>query len=179
MLQKAMERIKIPNKASTFIINLFENRVLKTITDYGLTQEIIAGDGLDQGETLSPLLWRIFYDPLLNKIQKNTQLGYTMETKWREDLNHPKEEKMEIRIAATAFMDDTVWIASSKTNLQKILDDAAIFYKANDSQINSKKSVLLSINAPKDDPDGIVLIGPNKESLKKMNKDELTRYLGI
>ena len=75
-----MERIKIPNKAMAFIINLFKDRILKTITDYGLTQEIIAGDGLDQGETISPLLWRIFYDPLLNKIQKDLQLGYTMET---------------------------------------------------------------------------------------------------
>ena len=51
-----MERIKIPNKAMAFIINLFKDRILKTITDYGLTQEIIAGDGLDQGKTISPLL---------------------------------------------------------------------------------------------------------------------------
>ena len=76
-----------------------------------------------------------------------------MEIKWRENLNHPKEEEMKICTAATAFMDDTVWIASSKSNLQKILDDAAIFYKANDSKINSKKSILFTINAPKDNPD--------------------------
>jgi Reverse transcriptase (RNA-dependent DNA polymerase) len=81
MLSKAMERIKIPSKAINFIINLFENRKLKAITSFGLTDEIIAGDGLDQGETISPLLWRIFYDPLLNKIQTNEDLGYTMKTK--------------------------------------------------------------------------------------------------
>src|SRR5438876_11335026 len=54
MLQKAMERIKIPKKAIEFIIGLFKNRKLKAITSYGLTDEIIAGDGLDQGETISP-----------------------------------------------------------------------------------------------------------------------------
>ena len=47
MLQKVMKRIKIPNKAIAFIINLFKDRILKTITDYGLTQKIITGDDLD------------------------------------------------------------------------------------------------------------------------------------
>ena len=80
MLQKSMERIKIPNNAINFIINLFRNRILKTITDYGLTDQVVAGDGLDQGETISPLLWRIFYDPLISKIQNNPKFGYTMST---------------------------------------------------------------------------------------------------
>ena len=179
MLQKAMERIKIPDKAIKFIINLFKNRILKTITDYGLTHQIIAGDGLDQGETISPLLWRIFYDPLINKIQNNPKFGYKMSAQWRENLNFPYTKKIEIRTAATAFMDDTTWIASSAENMQQILNEAAIFYKANDSQINSKKSVLLAINAPKDDQNKAVLIGPNKELLKKLSKEEFTRYLGI
>ncbi|RHZ45286.1 hypothetical protein Glove_682g5 [Diversispora epigaea] len=41
------------------------------ITDYRLTNEIIAGDKIDQGEIISPLLWRIFYNPLLCKINNN------------------------------------------------------------------------------------------------------------
>ena len=158
MLQKAMERIKIPSKAIKFIINLFRNRVLRAITDYGLTQDIVAGDGLDQGETISPLLWRIFYNPLLHKIQRNSQLGYKMKAKWCQDLNHSKNETLELYTAATAFMDDTIWLASSKTNMQKILDEAVIFYKANDSQINGKKSVLIAINASKNDPKGEVFM---------------------
>ena len=81
MLQKAMERIRIPNKTIGFIINLFKNRILKAITSHGLTQDIIAGDGLDQGESISPILWRIFYDPLLNKIQANDQLEYKLSAK--------------------------------------------------------------------------------------------------
>ena len=174
-----MERIKIPTNAIEFIINLFKNRVLKVITDFGLTQEIIAGDGLDQGETISPLLWRIFYDPLINKIQNNPELGYIMTTNWKKDLNLHHREKIEIRVAATAFMDDTVWISSSRRNMQKILDEAAIFYKANDSQINSKKSVLIAINAPKEDQNKEILIGPNKDPLKKIPKEAFARYLGI
>ena len=179
MLQKAMERIKIPNKATKFIINLFRNRVLKAITDYGHTQDIIAGNGLDQGKTISPLLWRIFYDPLLHKIQKNSQLGYKMKVSWHQDLNHSKETTLELHTAAMAFMDNTIWIALFKTNMQKILDEAVIFYKANDSQINGRKSALITINAPKQDSKGDIFIGPNRESLIKMGENEFTRYLGV
>src|SRR5438876_10359218 len=140
-----MERIKIPKQSIEYIIGLYKNRKLKAITSYGLTDEIIAGDGLDQGETISPLLWRIFYDPLLSKIQNNKELDYIVETKWQPNLNRPDEESIRLRTAATAFMDDTTWIASSKSNMQRILDEAAIFYKANDSQVNGKKSVLIVI----------------------------------
>ena len=179
MLQKAMERIKIPDKAIRFIVNLFENRKLRAITKFGLSQEIKAGDGLDQGETISPLLWRIFYDPLLSKIQNNKKFGYEMETTWQPDLNHPKKEKMNLRIAATAFMDDTTWLASSKSNMQMILDDAAVFYEANDSQVNGKKSVLIAINSKEEDQDSTVFIGPKKECLIKTETNEFARFLGI
>ena len=107
MLQKVMQRIKISDKAIKFIINLFQNRTLKAITEYGITREITAGDGLDQGKTILPLLWRIFYDPLLHKIQKNTHLGYTMETCWHQDLNYNKEKSMKLQMAAMAYMNNT------------------------------------------------------------------------
>src|SRR5438552_13244028 len=174
-----MERIKISKKAIKFIIGLFKNRKLKAITSYGLTDEIIAGDGLDQGEPISLLLWRIFYNPLLSKIQNNKELEYIMETKWQSNFNCPDKESIRLRTAATAFMDDTTWIASSKSNMQRILDEAAIFYKANDSQVNGKKSVLIAINSLKKDPYKVVYIGPNREPLKKLNENDFTRYLGI
>ena len=82
MLSKAMKRIKIPNKAITLIIDLFKDRQLSIILADGLTNPITAGDGLDQGETISPLLWRIFYDPLMCKIQDNKDLGYNTECTW-------------------------------------------------------------------------------------------------
>ena len=112
-----MKRIKIPTNTTNFIINLFENCKLKAIINYGLTKEITAGDGLDQGETISPLLWRILYDPLLSKIQNNKSLGYTMETKWRPDLNSQEIVMLKVRIVTTAFMDNTIWLAFSKENM--------------------------------------------------------------
>src|SRR5438552_9501514 len=63
--------------------------------------------------------------------------------------------------------------------MQRILDEAAIFYKANDSQVNGKKSVLIAINSPKEDPNKIVYIESNREPLKKLDENNFTRYLNI
>src|SRR6185436_5989810 len=78
-LEQAFKRVKIPQKTREYIINLFCKRQLKIITAYGLTEEITAGDSIDQGEVISPLIWRLFYDPLLERIQDDKTLGYTVE----------------------------------------------------------------------------------------------------
>ena len=88
-------------------IYLFRKREVRVITENGLTNPIKAGDGIDQGETISPLLWRIFYDPLLYKIQENQNLGYTMECTWKPNLQTIEEKTIQLRKATVAFMDDT------------------------------------------------------------------------
>ena len=77
-LAKAMTRLKLPNDFIKLIINTFDKRQIAIITHYGLTHLFTAEDGIDQGETISPLLWRIFYDPLLYRIQHMESLGYVM-----------------------------------------------------------------------------------------------------
>src|SRR6185369_2056449 len=69
-LEIALKRIKIPNKLINLILSLLKNRKLQISTNYSLTKEIEVSNGLDQEETLSPLLWTIFYDPMITKINK-------------------------------------------------------------------------------------------------------------
>ena len=116
-LAKALERIRLPPMCKNFIINLFKGRSMKIITEYGLSTPLVAGDGIDQGEVISPLIWRIFYDPLLSRIQQDESLGYTMSLQWPH-LTTPASNisytTHSLRIAALAFADDTAWIANSK-----------------------------------------------------------------
>ena len=63
--------------------------------------------------------------------------------------------------------------------MQEILNEAVIFYKANDFQINRKKSVLIVINITKNDSNSKVFIGFNKEALKKSEENEFIRYLEV
>jgi hypothetical protein len=180
MLERALKRIKIPPRFINLILDPFKERKLRVITSLGPTQPITAEDGIDQGETISPLLWRIFYDPLLCKIQENKKQGYSMKCEWKQDLsNHNKEaSQLTIRQAAIAYMDDTTWIARSKRDMDNILEEARIFYKANDSQINGEKSILITINNKHYNP-ATVKVGPKKETVKELNRNSHTRFLGI
>ena len=180
MLERALKRIKIPGKIIDLILEPFKERKFRVITSLGLTQPITAEDGIDQGETISPLLWRIFYDPLLCKIQENSKLGYITECKWNPDLSKPNNEKsvLKVRQAAIAYMDDTTWIARSKKDMDSILDEARIFYKANDSQINGEKSVLITINNKNSKPAN-VQVGPNNETVVELDRSSHSRFLGI
>src|SRR5688572_10331436 len=86
-LRYALKRIKLPSIAVDFIVNLFQHRKMKIITNFGLSEELAAADGIDQGEVISPLIWRIFYDPLLCRIMDDQDLGSTMQVNWPTNLH--------------------------------------------------------------------------------------------
>src|SRR6266496_70843 len=69
-LTKALDRLSVPNNIVRFILSLFTNRYINILTAYGTTDIITAGDRIDQGDSISPLLWRIFYDPLLSAVTR-------------------------------------------------------------------------------------------------------------
>jgi hypothetical protein len=57
MLKKALDRIKIPQEISKIILSLLDNRTNTVLTPFGPTQEYLVEDGIDQGDTISSLLW--------------------------------------------------------------------------------------------------------------------------
>ena len=56
MIKKVLKRIKILDLTTKFLLNLYNTRRIKVITEYGLTKEFKAKDRLDQGEVASPLI---------------------------------------------------------------------------------------------------------------------------
>src|SRR5437667_10519191 len=79
-LRRALLRIKVPARTINLIIDLFEQHQIRIITAYGFTEFFTGHDSIDQGEIISPLLWHIFYDPLLCQIQKQRN-GYIMSSR--------------------------------------------------------------------------------------------------
>ena len=55
-LQKALKRIKLPNKFVNFIANSLNERTNQIITDFGYTESFKISNGIDQGEIMFPLL---------------------------------------------------------------------------------------------------------------------------
>src|ERR1043166_6934585 len=103
-LYHAFKRIKIPNNIIEFINNLFFNRQIRIITSYGLSQPFTGNDGIDQGKTISPLFWRIFYDLLLSRIQNNPNLGIQIDTKWLSGILKKLSLTLSCKIVVSAFM---------------------------------------------------------------------------
>jgi hypothetical protein len=75
-------------------------------------------------------------------------------------------------------MDDTTWIAKSKKEMSLILDEARIFYRANDSQVNGEKSILITINNSDPSP-AKVKVGPKEEEVTELDRSLHTRFLGV
>ena len=182
MLEKVLERIKLPTSTKKFLLNLFNSRRIKVITSFGLTQEFTAEDGLDQGEVVSPLLWYIFYDLLLYKIQNKRKLEYKMSLDQLTNLNYNKFQKMSWKQGVLAYADDTTQIANSKEELTEIIKIANKFYILNDIKINRKKSKLLVINynQKKESSTNLAIkVEKNNNLIYAKQETEVIRYLGV
>ena len=64
-LLRAIKRLNLGQNFANLIKNILTNKTNQVNTAYGSTDKYIISSGLDQGDALLPLLWRIFYNPLL------------------------------------------------------------------------------------------------------------------
>ena len=71
LLKKSFKHIQIPQLLINILINLLTDWQNRVITNLGLTNSYTVKNGIEQGETITPLLWRIYYDPLINNIATN------------------------------------------------------------------------------------------------------------
>ncbi len=75
-------------------------------TPFGLTDKYDMLVNIDQVEVICPLLWCIYYDPLLSYIQQKLSLDYHLSHQWTSDVNLPPSHSLEETISDTAFIDD-------------------------------------------------------------------------
>ena len=79
LFTKSLFRIYMPSPLINILFNLLFNWYNRVITNLGLTNFYLVKNGIDQGETITHLFWRIYYDPLISHIA--TQFtGYTLQT---------------------------------------------------------------------------------------------------
>src|SRR4051812_49239915 len=176
MLIRALGRLCIPESFIKFLISIFLPRFNQVFTAHGNTDTYLVLSGIDQGEIISPILWCIYYDPLLCFMQ-NSPHGYTQHINWRPDITKRTIHKFSNHVPALAYMDDTLWIADSRADLQNIMTIADSFYTLNSIQVNWDKSVLM-INDLDSKP---VNFKFNDKDLwlPPLHHKESTRYLGV
>jgi hypothetical protein len=126
-------------------------------------------NGIDQGDTISPILWRIYYDPLISKISRES--GYRCLNK-TYDFTQLKNTRHWTNISVAAYMDDTAWISDNKTSMEKTLQTATSFFKMSHIQANPQKSFLFTLGEKHEST-----ITFNNTNIRKTNIP--IRYLGV
>jgi len=178
MLRLSMERLKIPNNFITLTLELFTNRSNMVITSFGSTSHYKTHIGIDQGETISPLLWMIYIDPLLTKLNACNPSPYIINS-------NPSIDP--VSLSTIGYMDDTNLVSSSTEGLLHMLSTAQEFYSFNNTKINFKKAVIVcnrdfsDNNLPISSQPSPYLfdLGPSSFSLAPLSPNESFHFLGV
>jgi len=72
--------------------------------------------------------------------------GYTLQSTWTTNLKLQTSNSLQKQCSVLAYMDDTLWVASSQTELSHILSIAESFYAMANIQVNPTKSILVTNN---------------------------------
>ncbi len=88
-----MERVKIPATCISFIIDFFTYRKNAILTKEGISEYYEVKIGIDQGEVISPLLWYIYFDPLLCEINQLNK-EYTLIHKWMSNVSQGIQQQL-------------------------------------------------------------------------------------
>jgi len=177
MACQAMVRLKLLDEYIQLYASLASQKSNQVITPFGLTDPYIAESGLDQGAVEAPIHWRISYDPLLYAID-TLAAGYTVSVPWKGPKPPALDSESSITVSSLAYVDDTVWLARSKLQAQRMLSLAMEFFHLNDIAINVKKTVLMVINPSSDPLADPLQFGMPALPLIPIHKSEGTRYLG-
>ena len=148
-LELAIQRIKVPRIGKKFIMALFDKWQTRIITAIGLTEPITAGDGIEQGEVISPLLWVIYIDPLLTMLNKINPSPYRIDS----DPSLPPVET-----SSLCYMDDTNLFATFSDALTIMLNFAQEFYNFNNTKINFNKAVFICNWDPQNNDNPLPLV---------------------
>ncbi|CAB5192257.1 unnamed protein product [Rhizophagus irregularis] len=152
LLEKALSRICIPPTIMNFIINLFTNRINQVIFNEWIGDPYDVITGIDQGESICPLLWVIYYDPMFEAITSSPYSGINFKAQIPRTCYFPKppnvddDDKIEETLTqkVMGYLDDTTWLAENFDDLENNLRIAHNFYQLANIHINKDKTLILA-----------------------------------
>src|SRR5215213_7458989 len=117
MLEQALLRLKLPLQFINLIKNLFSNRRNQIFTEQGLTDPYDVLIGIDQGEVISPLLWCIYYDPLLAEVESKG-LEYKLSHSFKQNLYDPTLTTVEVQNTTLLWKRINYYQACTRTRVR-------------------------------------------------------------
>ncbi|GES96270.1 L1Tc protein [Rhizophagus clarus] len=134
--------------------------VMDSLSRYHYTDDYPVLIGMDQSEVISSLLWVIYLDPLLTKLNDSNPAPYCLSSS-STAVHH---------LSHLTYMDDFTLIASSKHDLETLLSIAHEFYFLNNISANLAKYVLITTH-----PDGPPVVSSSSSSLSSSS----SRHFGL
>jgi hypothetical protein len=174
-----MERLRIPTKLIDIIIRLFSDRENSVITNSGFTDPYNVLTGIDQGEIILPLLWVIYYDPLLTRLQELTS-RYIISAHLKKDI-HEDNMVESVHYSTSAFLDDTELISDNIPSMSNKLTVCTSFYEFTCIEANPDKAMMITNDTSNVDKEGFIkiLINGSEHKIKVSKQGRLERFLGV
>jgi ribonuclease HI/exonuclease III len=150
-LLASMRRIKLPQELLDILDFIQRERVVYVRTAHGMTDPYQPRNGVDQGDTLSPLLWLIFYDTLLCKLQDSGH-GFLFNADPAGPSATSPGALPPTKIGCIAMADDLTLLAGSTTDLHALVDIVDSFMLLHKITVNGDKSII-AVNRASDSLD--------------------------
>ena len=123
----------IPEELGNAVKNTYRNRKTSLILPQGKTEQFDVGKGVPQGDPLSPILFIIAINPLLQRLEKEEGAKV-------HGINYP----------VSAFCDDTNLHANTKEQLENLWNIVLEFSQVTNLNLNAKKTVYAANKHVKD-----------------------------
>jgi hypothetical protein len=161
-LKLALQRIGIPTKLIAVILSINRSLLIKVQHYYGNTQQFPQSNGLPQGDKYSPILWLIFYDPLLARLTQETT-GFIVTN--------------QLSVTHLGFADDLKLLSTCHRDSRDQLVIVGSFLDLNQMKANTEKT-LVAINRHANFPTKKFTL-QGKELIAYIKPSELVRILGV
>jgi hypothetical protein len=161
-LRLCLKRIAVQTKIINLIICMQSSRSIHINTPYGPTTPFTPERGLPQGDVISCLLWNIFYDTLLQRLQ-NSRIGYQISPN--------------IQITELSYADDLIPITDNEEAMLLLLNIIHSYLLQFNMTMNADKSSIITKQLI-DNIETTFKIGDvSIEDIKSQN--DLFRILGV
>ena len=181
LLGLVLERLHIPFSFRYLIQDLFTERTNNIIMNGYLSQDYEVLQGIDQGETICPLLWVIYYDPMFEAINRSQNKGYEILIRLPKKINDSVNEYItyDFDFKLSGYMDDTTWFDKDINNLSSSLNIADDFYNLAKVKINKDKTILLTNDKSLQNSTIPLSFGSDIIDVKTVGSSQNERILGI
>ena len=161
IISHALLRYNIPPAVHDYILDLYGKLQGTVVTKSWTSETFSFKKGVFQGDPLSPIIFLIVFNPLLEKLKLESKFGY--------DIQNTK-------YLSTPFADDFNLLTTNKKTHQRIINNICSWTKSMGLKLKAKKCKSLSIVSGKATPVSFFIEETETETLDKVEENH--KFLG-